>query len=216
VVFILFLCYITVTCRHTIVFYDKDCFSNIKTTSVVVHQKIFYQIIKINKTKILLKYFFGARGVQFLEKRRENVQILQALRWRFDVWEGIVAVKKRCTTTEVLNFFENRRNIAGKIPRNTENQWRSWRHNDVTILNTVCVHWNQEKNSVHAVLRQRASMRWKELGTITAIYGPIFNRRTACTEFFSWFQCTQTVFKKDTIIYRNKLFIDEFYYLVAE
>ena len=25
--------YITVTCRHTIVLYDKDCFSNIKTSS---------------------------------------------------------------------------------------------------------------------------------------------------------------------------------------
>jgi hypothetical protein len=37
-------------------------------------------IIKINKTQLLLKYFFGARGVKFLEKRRENVQILQALR----------------------------------------------------------------------------------------------------------------------------------------
>jgi hypothetical protein len=33
VVFILFLCYITVTCRHTIVFYGKYCFSNIKTSS---------------------------------------------------------------------------------------------------------------------------------------------------------------------------------------
>jgi hypothetical protein len=41
---------------------------------------LVYQIIKINKTQILLKYFFGARGVKFLEKRRENVQILQALR----------------------------------------------------------------------------------------------------------------------------------------
>jgi hypothetical protein len=40
---------------------------------------IFYQIIKINKTQILLKYFFGARGVKFLEKRRGNVQIFQAL-----------------------------------------------------------------------------------------------------------------------------------------
>jgi hypothetical protein len=37
-------------------------------------------IIKINKTQILLKHFFGARGVTFLEKRRENVQIFQALR----------------------------------------------------------------------------------------------------------------------------------------
>jgi hypothetical protein len=68
-------------------------FSKKLSTSVVVHQKIFYQIIKINKTQILLKYFFGARGVKFLEKRRENVQILQALRWRFDVWEAIFAVK---------------------------------------------------------------------------------------------------------------------------
>jgi hypothetical protein len=55
-------------------------FSKKLSTSVVVHQTIFYQIIKINKTQLLLKYFFGARGVKFLEKRRENVQILQALR----------------------------------------------------------------------------------------------------------------------------------------
>jgi hypothetical protein len=52
-----------------------------------------YKIIKINKTQLLLKYSFGARGVKILEKRRENVQILQALRWRFDVWEAISAVK---------------------------------------------------------------------------------------------------------------------------
>ena len=68
-------------------------FSKKLSTSVVVHQTIFYQIIKINKTQLLLKYLFGARGVKFLEKRRKNVQILQALRWRFDVWEAIVAVK---------------------------------------------------------------------------------------------------------------------------
>jgi hypothetical protein len=68
-------------------------FSKKLSTSVVVLQKIFYQIIKINKTQILLTYFFGARGVKFLEKRRENVQILQALRWRLDVWEAIFAVK---------------------------------------------------------------------------------------------------------------------------
>ena len=68
-------------------------FSKKLSTSVVVHQTIFYQIIKINKTQLLLKYFFGARGVKFLEKRRENVQIIQALRWRFDVWEAIFAVK---------------------------------------------------------------------------------------------------------------------------
>ena len=52
-----------------------------------------YQIIIINKTQLLLKYFFGARSVKFFEKRRENVQILQALTWRFDVWEAIFAVK---------------------------------------------------------------------------------------------------------------------------
>jgi hypothetical protein len=68
-------------------------FSKKLSTSVVVHQTIFYQIIKINKTQLLLKYLFGARGVKFLEKRRENVQISQTLRWRFDVWEAIVAVK---------------------------------------------------------------------------------------------------------------------------
>jgi hypothetical protein len=32
--------------------------------------------MKINKTK----YFVDAQGLEFLEKRRENVQILQALR----------------------------------------------------------------------------------------------------------------------------------------
>ena len=68
-------------------------FSKELSTSVVVHQTILYQIIKINKTQLLLKYFFGARGVKFLENRRENVQILQALRWRFDVWEAVFAVK---------------------------------------------------------------------------------------------------------------------------
>jgi hypothetical protein len=50
------------------------------STSIVVHQTIFYQIIKINKTQLLLKYFVDARGVKFLEKPQENVQILQALR----------------------------------------------------------------------------------------------------------------------------------------
>jgi hypothetical protein len=32
-------------------------------------------------------------------------------------------------TAEVLNFFENRRNID-KISRNTEDNSRSWHHND--------------------------------------------------------------------------------------
>jgi hypothetical protein len=68
-------------------------FSKKLSTSVVVHQTIFYHIIKISKTQLLLKYCFGARGVKFLEKRRENVQILQALKWRFDDWEAIFAVK---------------------------------------------------------------------------------------------------------------------------
>jgi hypothetical protein len=56
-------------------------------------KKIFYQIIKINKTQILLKYFLGFTRCKIFEKRRENVQILQALRWRFDIWEAIFAVK---------------------------------------------------------------------------------------------------------------------------
>jgi hypothetical protein len=34
-----------------------------------------------------------SRGVKFLEKRRENVQIFQALRWRFDIWEAIFWIK---------------------------------------------------------------------------------------------------------------------------
>jgi hypothetical protein len=37
-----------------------------------LHQTIFYQMIKINKTQLLLKYFFGARGVKFVEKRRDK------------------------------------------------------------------------------------------------------------------------------------------------
>jgi 4-hydroxybenzoate polyprenyltransferase len=52
-----------------------------------------YKIIKINKTQLLLKYFFGARGVKFLEKRWEYVQIFQALIWRFDIWGAIFALK---------------------------------------------------------------------------------------------------------------------------
>jgi hypothetical protein len=54
-----------------------DCAQNISTP---FGSNYFYQIIKINKTQLLLKYFFGARGVKFLEKPRANVQILQALR----------------------------------------------------------------------------------------------------------------------------------------
>ena len=41
----------------------------------------------------MLKYFFGAQGVKFLEKRRENVQIFVVLRWRLIIWEAIFAVK---------------------------------------------------------------------------------------------------------------------------
>jgi hypothetical protein len=44
------------------------------------------------------------------------------------------------------------------------------------------------------------------------VFDVIMARRTACTEFFSWFQWIQTVFKINTIIYRNKLFTDEFHY----
>jgi hypothetical protein len=44
-------------------------------------------------------------------------------------------------------------------------------------------------------------------GAIYGTYCPEFFLRhwrwTACTEFFCWFQCTQTVFKINTIIYRN-------------
>jgi hypothetical protein len=40
-------------------------------------------------------------------------------------------------TAEVLNFFENRWNIAGKIPRNTENKKRWRRHNDVKYVSIL-------------------------------------------------------------------------------
>ena len=55
-------------------------FEEIKHLRSRAPEKYFFQIIKMNKTQILLKYFFGDRGVKFLEKRRENVQIFQALR----------------------------------------------------------------------------------------------------------------------------------------
>jgi hypothetical protein len=43
-------------------------------------RKIFYQIIKMNKTQILwFKYFFGARGVKFLEKRRKMFKYYKCL-----------------------------------------------------------------------------------------------------------------------------------------
>ena len=75
---------------------------------------------------------------------------------------------------------------------------------DVTMTsNTYRFCWKQ-------VLKSKV---WCRLWT----YSPQFFlsrwRRTACTEFFSWFQCMQTVFKINTIIYRNQLFTDEFHYL---
>jgi hypothetical protein len=48
-------------------------FSKKLSTSVVMHQTIFYQIIKINKTQLLLKYFFGARGVKGLGAIRTKI-----------------------------------------------------------------------------------------------------------------------------------------------
>ena len=62
VVFILFLCYIAVTCRHTIVFYVKDCFSNIKMSSKrLKYLNIFPSFFKkfntsCTKKKTLLQY----------------------------------------------------------------------------------------------------------------------------------------------------------------
>ena len=42
-------------------------FSMKLSTSVVVHQTIFYQIIKINKTQLLLKYFLVHEVLNFLK-----------------------------------------------------------------------------------------------------------------------------------------------------
>jgi hypothetical protein len=42
-------------------------FSKKLSTSVVVHQKIFYQIIKMNKTQLLLKYFLVHEVLNFLK-----------------------------------------------------------------------------------------------------------------------------------------------------
>jgi hypothetical protein len=47
-IFILHL-YITVTCRHTIIFYGKDCFSNIKTSSKRLeyfHQRYLFSVFR--------------------------------------------------------------------------------------------------------------------------------------------------------------------------
>jgi hypothetical protein len=65
-------------------------FEEIKHLRSRAPNKILLHIIRINKTQILLKYLFGARllGVKFLKKRREDVQILQVLLWRFNVWEA--------------------------------------------------------------------------------------------------------------------------------
>jgi hypothetical protein len=52
---------------------------------------------------------------------------------------------------------------------------------------------------------------WRHYDVMRVICFLYFVRRTACTEFFSWFQWIQTVFKINTIIYRNKLFTDEFH-----
>ena len=60
-------------------------FEEIKHLRSRAPEKYFPRLLKKKQTQILLKYLFGARGVKFLEKGRENVQILQALRWRFDV-----------------------------------------------------------------------------------------------------------------------------------
>ena len=101
--------YITVTCRHTIVFYGKDCFSNIKTLSKRLEylnifrrfsrnltpretKKIFQQymylcFIYLNK---LVKYFSGARlrrclisskTVQNSTKYRKQITLMTS-QWR--------------------------------------------------------------------------------------------------------------------------------------
>jgi hypothetical protein len=56
-IFILHL-YITVTCRHTIVFYGKHCFSNIKTSSKrLEYLNIFPSFFKKCNTSCTKKYF---------------------------------------------------------------------------------------------------------------------------------------------------------------
>jgi hypothetical protein len=61
---------------------------------------------------------------------------------------------------------------------------------------------------IHQIL-SKYFLRWWfiKYEAIYGTYSPQFFlwhwRRIACTEFFSWFQCTQTVFKINTITYRN-------------
>jgi hypothetical protein len=61
--------------------------------------------------------FWVSRGVKFLEKRRENVQIFQALRWRFDIWEAIFAVKNDGMVYSikhyVIKFVSDLRQVCG-------------------------------------------------------------------------------------------------------
>ena len=90
-VFILFLSYIwyiTVTCRHTIVFYVKDCFSNMKTSSKSLeYLNIFPSFFKIFNTSW-------------------NQKILQQYLC-FIYFNNLVTYFFWNTTAEVLNFFEN-------------------------------------------------------------------------------------------------------------
>jgi hypothetical protein len=80
------------------------------STSASCTRNIFYQIIKINKTQILLKYFFGARGVKFLEKWRENVQILKdevLLTVSCSIFPSILIAKNLLTGSLKIRSIDN-------------------------------------------------------------------------------------------------------------
>jgi hypothetical protein len=67
-------------------------------------------------------------------------------------------------------------------------------------LFVFCISWNFARDiwTVFEKLKHEAIY-----GTNSSQFFLWHWRRIACTEFFSWYQCTQTVFKINTIIYRN-------------
>ena len=67
-------------------------FEEIKHLRSLPPETIFYQIIKINKTDTIKLFLFWFHEVLNILKR-EHVQIFQALRWRFDIWEAMFVVQ---------------------------------------------------------------------------------------------------------------------------
>jgi hypothetical protein len=110
-----------------------------------------------------------------------------------------------CTTAKVLNFFKNRRNVAGMNHYLRKHLIKIWcalyyrRHHTFDVKT-----WFQQNLYVIDVIVTSFVF-------CIITYSPQFFlwhwRRIACTKSFSWFQCTQTVLKINTIIYRNTSYL---------